>query len=484
MNLAEPMVQERPQLKMLSENQVRKIHNATLRILEETGVIFHEPRAIEILRDAGAKVKDNGLVKIPSYMVEEALRSAPSRVTIWDRSGERALDLAGRNIYFGTGSDTPNVLDPFTGKRRHATKNDVRNTAVVCDYLKNIDFVMCMGIASDVPTQTSDLHHFEQMVTNTTKPLIFTAWSEENLRAIHQMCIAVAGGEKQFCQKPFAINYSEATSPLQHTEEATQKLMYCAEHDIPIIYVTGGWMGGSLPVTVPATVAMTNAEDLSGLVLHQLKRKGARYIGAGSKSPMDMRTGNGGYGAPESYILETMQADLYHFYDLPTFGKAGCSDSKAFDQQVAIEATHGLFLTGLAGVNLIHDVGYMESGLTSSLESIVMCDEIVGMVKRFVRSVDIDDEMLGVEVIRDVGPGGNFMMHDHTLKHFRDQIWEPSILNHKNYDRWKEEGSKELRELINEHTRYILENHKPQSLSEVIRKKLGDIITNTEKVSQ
>lgn len=468
--------QARPKLRMLTEMQIKKIHSASLRILEETGVVFHEPEAVELLHGAGAKVEGKNRVRIPPYLVEEAIRSAPKRVTIWSRDGKRAMDLEGQNAYFGTGSDTPNTVDPYTGEKRKPVKRDIEKISLLCDYLANIDFVMCMGIASDVPTQTTDRHHFEAMVTNTAKPLIFTAWSLEGLKDIYEICLAVAGSEDAFRQKPFVMNYSEVTSPLQHTKEAAQKMLFCAEKDIPIVYNTGGYMGSIIPVTVIGTLALTNAENLSGLVVHQLKRKGARIIGGGAKSPMDMRFGLGAYGGPEAYLLEAVQAELWGYYGIPIFGKGGCSDSKVFDQQVAIEATQGLLLAGLSGVNLIHDVGYMESGLTSSCDSIVMCNEIIGMVKRVIRSVEVTDETLAVDVVAEVGPGGHFLSHEHTLKHFKKEIWLPELLNRKNYEGWINDGGKTLKEVVNEKTRWILENHRPKELPESVRNKIRTIV--------
>lgn len=472
MNDLGQIAQIRPKLRMLTETQVKRIHSASLRILEETGVVFHEPEAVELLRGAGAKVEGKNRVRIPSHLVEEAIRSAPKRVTIWSRDGKRAMDLEGQNSYFGTGSDTPNTIDPYTGERRTPVKKDIERVALLCDYLPNIDFVMCMGIASDVPTQKSDRHHFEAMVTHTTKPLIFTAWDLGGLEDIYGMCAALAGSEEAFREKPFVINYSEATSPLQHTKEATQKLLFCAEKDIPITYNTGGTMGGSLPVTVVGAVTLTNAENLSGLVVHQLKRKGARIIGGGSKSPMDMRTAVGAHGGVEAYLVEAVQAELSGYYGIPIFGKGGCCDSKVFDQQLAIEATQGLIISGLSGVNLIHDVGYMESGLTSCCDSIVMCNEIIGMVRRLIRSLEVTEEALAVEAVGDVGPGGHFLSHEHTLRNFRSEIWLPELSNRKNYDSWLADGGKSLQEVVNARTKWILENHKPKELSASIREKI------------
>ena len=473
--------QARPKLRMLTETQIKRIHSASLRILEETGVVFHEPEAVALLREAGAKVEGKNRVRIPPHLVEEAIRSAPKRVTIWSRDEKRAMDLEGQNAYFGTGSDTPNTIDPYSGGRRKPVKGDIEKAALVCDYLPNFDFVMCMGIASDVPTQTSDRHHFEAMVTHTAKPLIFTAWDLEGLKDIYEMCVAVAGSEEAFRQKPFVMNYSEVTSPLQHTKEAAQKMLFCAEKDIPIVYNTGGYMGSIIPVTVVGTVALTNAENLSGLVVHQLKNKGARIVGGGAKSPMDMRFGLGAYGGPESYLLEAVQAELSTYYGIPIFGKGGCSDSKAFDQQVAIEATQGLIMAGLSGVNLIHDVGYMESGLTSSCDSIVMCNEIIGLVKRLIRSVEVTDETLAVDVVAEVGPGGHFLSHEHTLRNFKREIWLPELLSHKNNDSWLADGGRSLKEVVNEKTRWILENHKPVVIPDSKRKQIREIVEGRDR---
>jgi len=460
MNNDNQKIQDRPILSLLTETQVKRLHSASLKILEETGVVFHDPEAVELLHGAGAEIIGNNRVKIPPYLVEEALRSAPSRIAIWDREGERAMELEGRNIYFGPGSDTINTIDPYTGERRKPIKKDICNVSVVCDFLSNIDFVMCMGIASDVPTKTSDLHHFKEMVTNTSKPIIFTAWDLKDLKAIYQMCTVITGGESEFKQKPFAINYSEVTSPLQHSKEATQKLLFCAEKDIPIVYVSGGYMGASVPVT----------------------RKGARIIGGGSKSPMDMRTALGAYGGPEAYLLEAIQGEISFYYNLPFFGKGGCSDSNILDQQLAIDGTEGLFLTGLSGINLIHDVGYLESGLTSSCDSIVLCNEIIGMVKRFIRGVEINYDSLALDVINKVGPGGNFIATEHTLKFFKKEIWLSELLNHKNYEEWVSDGKKSLAEVVNERTKWILEHHKPKQLNESIAKRLLNIIENREKM--
>jgi trimethylamine--corrinoid protein Co-methyltransferase len=202
-----------PQIRYLSPDQIQTIHQATLQVMERTGVVFYEPEVVEILRKAGAHVSDDNRVRIPAHLVEEALRTAPSRIVISDRNGQPAMFLEGTNSYFGTGSDTPNVIDPYSGQRRPALKQDVAEAARICDYLPNIDFVMSMGLASDVNALTSDRHHFEAMRSNTTKPIIFTAWNLDGLKDIYDMCVAVAGSPEAFRKNASAILYAESTTP-------------------------------------------------------------------------------------------------------------------------------------------------------------------------------------------------------------------------------------------------------------------------------
>ncbi len=467
------------QLKVLSESQLEELHSAALEILRRTGVEVLAGEARELLRAAGAKI-DGSRVRIPPGLVEWAIRVAPSQVVICNRDASPAMYLERRRSYYGTGSDTPKVIDPYTGERRVPKKADVAGVAKVCDYLSNIDFVMCMGIARDVTESISDLHHFEAMVNNTKKPIVFTAWDLENLKDIVEMAEAVAGGPEALRYNPFIVLYLEPISPLQLALEATEKLLYIASKGLPTVWTPGQVSGATSPVTIAGALAQGNAEALSGLVIAQLKREGTPVIYGGCALLMDMATTSPSYAAPEFMLSVAAWAELAHHYGLPVWGYAGCSDSKVFDGQAALEAAMNTLVATLSGQNLVHDVGYIESGITGSFEQLVTSNEVIGMAKRITKGIEITEQTLALDVIDAVGPGGHFLAQDHTLLHFREN-WFPKLMDRNNYETWVEKGKKTLGQRANERVREILETHAPEPLPEEVRGKLEAIIERAEK---
>jgi len=473
------VIQSTPGMQVLSDDQKAQVHQATLELLRRTGVRVVAPEVRELLDKAGCWL-DGDRVRIPPHLIEWAIRSAPNRVVMCDRDGNAAMFLEGRKGYYGTGSDTPFVLDAYTGERRQAVLADVANVARLVDALPNIDFLMCMGIASDVTDTISDLHHFRAMLSNTVKPIVYTAWSLQNLEDIIEMAEAVAGGAEALRRNPFCALYSEPISPLTHAMESCEKLLYIAGKGLPVVYTPGMQIGGTAPVTVAGALLQANAEQLSGLLICQLIREGAPVIGAGGILYMDMSQGLISYAAPEFMLAMAAFSEMCHYYDLPIFSFAGCSDAKNFDQQAAAEGALSMLLTALSGGNLIHDVGYIESGLTASYEMLVGMDEIAGLVKRFMRGVEVTEETLALEVIDEVGPGGHFVDQDHTLRHFRNN-WFPKLLDRKNRRDWEDGGQLTLGDRAAARVREILEHHEPAPLGEVTAAELEAVIQRAEE---
>ena len=236
-------------LNILSENQLEQIHYSTLDLLERVGVKVCEQEALQLLHGAGARV-DGSLVKIPAWMVEQALAAAPSRVALAARNGARALSLEKGRIYYGSGSETPFTIDLYSGERRRPLKDDVRNAARLADALEHIDFVMALALATDVPVPCADVHQFEAMILNTTKPICFTAHDRRGLIEMIEISRLAAGGAETLRQRPNLVHYAEPTSPLMHTREALEKLLTCAEERIPVIYATAVMLGATGPVTI------------------------------------------------------------------------------------------------------------------------------------------------------------------------------------------------------------------------------------------
>jgi len=449
----------------ISPDQFKKLHFAAIEILDRIGVDVLNNEALELLKRAGARVEGEN-AKIPEWMVKEALAFAPSSIHVRDRNGKRAMTLENGRSYYGTGSDTQFVYDIYTGEHRAAVKQDVANAALVCDALANIDFVMSMGVISDVPTNKSYVHQFEAMALNTEKPIIYTAGNLSDIKEIYEIASIVCGGEDKLRSNQYIILYNEPSSPLLHTTEALEKLLFCAEKRIPVVYVPAVIMGATGPVTPAGALAQANAEILSGLVIHQLKAKGSPFIAGGGAPPMDLRTMVCSYGAPERDLTCTSLVAMARYYDLPVFTAAGCSDAQTFDQQAGLEAGFNLLISGLAGGNLIHDVGYLGIGMTASLEALLLCNEGISMVRRLLRGVEVNETTLALDVIEEVGPAGNFMSEEHTAEHCRDSIWVPELLNRMDYDNWKNSGGMTFQERANKKIREILDNHKVKTLPE------------------
>ena len=429
----------------LTEAQLDILHRGSLKILSQVGVNVHSRELCTLLDSAGAKVEQPLRAYIPESLVERALGTAPSRIGIYDRSGGEVMDLSGTNCYFGTGSDLEYTIDSETQLRRESRIEDVALSARLCDRLDNIDFVMSYALPKDVPDTDCEVEQFRALLANTRKPAIMTQFSGVGTaRRMHDLALEYCGGEAVFRQAPNYILYGQFVSPLQHDAGALERLVFCADHSIPLIYVPTIMMGASGPVTLAGALALANAECLAGLVMHQLRAPGAPFIYGGCVSPLDMKTTVFSYNSPEWRIADVALSQLSRRYDLPVFGTAGATDAKTVDAQAGSEWSYSLMIDALAGVNLIHDVGYMDSGLTGSLEALVVCDEIIGIVKRITSGFRIDGESLALDTIGKVGPAGHFMEEDHTLEHFRRDIWYPSLFERVRYDSWKEAGCRDV----------------------------------------
>jgi trimethylamine--corrinoid protein Co-methyltransferase len=275
------------------------------------------------------------------------------------------------------------------------------------------------------------------------------------------------------------IHYSEPTPPLTHSYGAVNKLFLCAEKGVPLCYAPAAMHGGSAPVTLAGGLVQTNAEALSGIVLHQLKRKGAPVISGLALPVMDMQTFAISYSAPELRLSNSAFADLYHHYRIPCWSTTG-SDAHRLDEQAAMEHAVSSLMAALDGANLIHDVGYLGQGLLGNPAALVMCDEISSYVKRIMRGFEMGRGQMALDVIRRVGPGGDYLAERHTVNHFREELWQPWFLNRDNPETWEQKGSLSYVERVTQKTREILKTHQPQPLSEEVTAILEEIASRAE----
>jgi trimethylamine--corrinoid protein Co-methyltransferase len=475
MNIATGPQFPSPQFEVLSESQCRDIHLAALEVLRRTGIRFYHKGALDLLKEAGAFISDGNLVKFPARMVEHALGTAPERIIMCDRDGEPRVFLEGTKTYFGTGSDCLNYLDPRTGEHRKFTQADLVDGYHLCDALDNIHFVMSIGIPSDVvPTIAYDVQ-MALMLEHTTKPLVFVTDDEASCRRAIDMAAAVAGGHEPLREQQHVLLYSEPSSPLQQSETAVAKLLLMAEYELPVVHSPGPQMGALAPITLAGGLTMSVAEILSSLVVHQLKRPGAPFVFGAGIHHMDMKAAQICYASPEFQLTKAAIAELGRWYGMPTWGYAGCSDAKVMDGQAALEAMLSVMAARLSGANLIHDVGYMESGLTTSYEMILLTHELVGMTGHFMRGIPVNEGTLMVEELDRVGPGGHFLDTDATLARFRD-FWYPSLLDRSIRPQWLASGGTTLEQRLNRRVKEIIAEHRPKPLDSGRKAQVREIL--------
>lgn len=472
-----------PHISVLSEEGVKAIHKATLEILEETGVEMQDPQGRELLLEAGARESD-GRLKIPEKLVDEALSSAPSLIPIYDRLGNLAMPLELGNVFFGSGSDTNFTFDLMTGERRRTTTQDVENLARLCDGLDNIDFVMSMGNPSDVPPDDLYVHAFIRMIRGSVKPNVYVTKDRKDMEDIYRIAVAVAGGEDALREKPFFLHYAEPISPLLIPEESLQKIIFCAEKGIPACYPPSPNTGGGGPISLAGAVALGNAECLVGLIISQLTRRGTPFLYGMNTAAMDMKTAIVSYGSPEWSLGMAAWTDLARFYNLPSWGFGGASDSKLVDAQAGLEATFSIMSAFLSRCTLVHDVGYLEFGSTSSAEMLVIADEIIRMTRFLVNGIAINDKTLALDAIARVRPGGGFLADDHTLENWKWAQWTPKVIDRKLYHSWVEAGSKDMFVRANDVAREVLKKHEVLPLQGEVEAVIADVLAERADAHQ
>jgi trimethylamine---corrinoid protein Co-methyltransferase len=479
MKTANSIAYASPQFAILSETQLQDIHLAALEVLRRTGIRFHHQGAVELLKNAGAFVSDGNLVKFPASLVEQALGSAPSRIIMCDRDGQPGMYLEGSKVYFGTGSDCLNLLDPRTRQHRKFVEADLTDAYRLCDALPNIHFVMSVGIPFDVnPALTYDIQMLH-MLEDTSKPIVFVTNDRASCQRAIDMAAAVAGGYDALREHQHILLYSEPSSPLQQSDTAVDKLIMMAEYELPVVHSPGPQMGAVAPITMAGGLVMSLAEILSSLVVHQLTKPGAPFVFGAGIHHMDMSAMQICYASPEFQLTKAAIAELGRWYGLPTWGYAGCSDAKVMDEQAAVEATLSVIMAKFSGGNLIHDVGYMESGLTTSYEMIALTDELVAMTDNMVKGIEVNDETLLVDEIDRVGPGGNYLDSKATLKHFRE-YWRPGLLDRRLRQQWLDKGSLTLGQRLTAKVIKILDEYRPQELEAEKSRKLREILAQAK----
>ena len=461
-----------PTLSFLSSDDKKSIHQAVLTILSEIGMkIFHD-EALALLQAAGCPTDGDGIAKIPAKLVQQAIESTPDNIAVYDRTGRHVMDLGQRRAYFGTGSDLIYSFDSESMQRRPCVLEDVSRAARVCDVLPNIDFIMSFAHPSDQPPELAYLLSFHAMAVNSTKPMVTTAVDRDDLSEMVEIARLLRNGSDDLISKPYLLHYTEPISPLKHPYESLDKLLFCAEKSIPVVYSPAPISGSTAPLTIAGHVAQGLSECFCGLVIHQLKAAGAPFLMGTGPAVLDMATMQCSYNAPEYLLGYQAMIEMSHFYDLPNWGYAGTSDSQIPDGQAAFEAGLLTYISTMAGSNLNHDVGYLDFGRTGSLDMIVTLDEMIDQIRRMARGIPVNEEMLALDVISEVGTEGNFLVHEHTLEHLRTTQWRPTLISRMDHPDWLSSGATTLLDRSRTRLNEILETHQPAAIPDDLSAKI------------
>jgi trimethylamine--corrinoid protein Co-methyltransferase len=452
----------------LGAQECERIHRASIEILEHVGVEVHDGEAMNLLVKGGAKA-DGIVVRVPEHMVLKALAVTPRNLTLFDQKGEIAIRAQGYNSYYGGGSDCLNVLDHRTGQRRLAVLQDVIEALRVQDALSEFSFVMSAFLPSDVHPVIYDRYQMEVMLNHSTKPIVFVSPDFEGCVLGIEMAEIVAGGAEAFQRHPFATCYINVTDGLRANQEALQKCMYLAGKGLPQLYIPLG----DGPHSVAGNTAYQYAGVLLGIVLAQLVREGSPVAVPGwGGGLINLKTMAGSYGMADGQGLAMAMG---YFYELPTFGMAGCTDSKVLDAQAGAEIALSLVLQTLEGGHIIHDLGFMDSGMQGSLPLMAMCNDWIQWIRHATAGVDVTDEGLALEVIHELGPSGDYLSHPHTLAHCRDGCY-PALVDMATYARWVEQGEMDMTQRAAAKVDRILEKHEVEPLPPDIQRDVHAVV--------
>ncbi len=470
--------------KVFSDAEVKEVHEATVYLLEKVGIKIHNERARQIYADNGADVdNEKQIVKVPRAMIEDAIDSTPSRIVLCGREEKNDLVLEGANVHLGTGGTVLNTLDLDNGKKRPTGVKDVAGYAKMTDALDNIAFFVINCYPDDVPTEDVDVNRFYHGLNNTSKHVMGGIYTMEGLKSVIKMGEDIAGSKEKLLERPFISFITLMMSPLLMEVTYTDFLIEASRYGLPVTCPSEPLAGANSPVTLAGTITINNAESLGGLILSQLVNKGNRTIYGSTSSIMDMRTGTYMAGNIESALINAGCAQMSQYYQIPMYGTGGMSDSKVLDAQAGYESANTAMVVALSGCNYIHDAfGLLEFCTCLSYEKMVVDNDSVGMALRAVKGVETNKETIAVDVIEEVGPGGHFLDHPHTVEHVREEFYFPTHSDRQQRSVWEAEGSRDSFTRAHEEARRILTEHKPLGFDEDMERLLLEKYKGIKKV--
>jgi trimethylamine---corrinoid protein Co-methyltransferase len=453
------------QYKPLSEKNIVRIHETSLKILEEVGVKVGLEEALQIFKEHGANV-DGEIVRIPSSMVEKALQVVPHQFLMAGREEKNDLFMEDQRVYLGTGGAALTVLDLETGEARPGMLQDIAQIAKLVDALDNVHFYLRPCVPQDIPKETMDINQFYAALSNTTKNVMAAAQSVQSARDVIEMAKMIAGGEAALARRPFiSFVTSWMISPLHFATETTRVLLEVTRNKIPVALSSAPMAGSTSPVTLAGSLAQVHAEQLSGICLTQLAHPGSPVLYGAIPSMADFRSMSYVGGGIEFGLMNAAISQMAQYIRVPNYNSAGLTDSKVPDIQAGYEKAFSICLCVLAGSNYIHHAaGMLESMLAVAYEQYVIDDEIIGMAMRLLKGIQVNGEALGFEAIQEAKPSGNFLSSMHTVQFMRQEYFNQTLGDRQSREAWEKSGSLDGRERARRKAREILKAHTPRGI--------------------
>lgn len=466
------------QYRPLTDQGVRKIHESALTLLSEIGVEVHSRLAFETFQKKGAVCDaSKKLAKISRSMVEDAITKAPKKVVLCGREDKHDLYCEGKNVYLGTGGTVLNVIDLETDQKRQTLLKDVRDIARLCDALENVHFMVLPVYPNDLPPQEVDINRFHSSIMNCSKHLMGGIYTLKGTLDVIKMAETIAGGSKALRERPFVSFITCVVSPLKIDDLYGDILYHIAQAGMPVAIPAEPLSGATSPVTIAGLLTGLHAETLSGLVLTQLVNPGTPVLYACTATSTDLRTMGYVSGSVEMGLINAGAAAMAQYLNLPNYTTAGMSDSKIVDTQNGYEKAITNVLVALSGSNFIHDAaGLVEFASTASYKQYVIDNEIIGMVMRAVRGIEVSDETVAIDTYRRVGPGGNFLSDPHTVQWMRREHYVPKLSDRQLRVNWEKSGKPCVEEKAKAIAATILKEHKPLGLPRELNDQLRQML--------
>jgi len=472
-----------PRPQFLDKRSIERIIDQAHQLLWNPGVMVYAPEALGILAQSGANVDQRRrIARIPARLVQEALDTAPEGFNLYNAEGEIAVGYSGDHLQFDPGSAAIFILDSKTGRVRRPVTADLVRHLKLAEGLEQLDAVSTALVCSDVPGGIADLYRLYLVLKYARKPVITGAFAIETLHLMHEMLVAVAGSARSLRERPLAVFDVCPSPPLLWSEITCQNLVDCARYFLPAELVSMPQAGATAPGTLMGTLAQHTAENLSGVVIHQLTNPGAPIVYGGSPSIFDMRQGTTPMAAIETIMIDCAYTEIGKHLGLPTHAYLGMSDSKILDGQAGLESALGTFLGALARVNMISGAGMLEFESCQNEEKLVIDNEVIGMARRLVDGIATREEMIPLELMREVGHQGSFLSTKHTREWFRREQFIPSsIIDRHTRQAWENEGGKSIVERAHERAEEIIAAYQPKEIPPEVEKELTKIVTSAAR---